>query len=214
MFTRLSNFTYGNYKIAGIDATTLDSNVEMQIHIQKFEEQGLRLLLGDTIYTQLMTKVELDGKYWKIKTANANTVWDWLLNGKTYTADETEASVCGCGCHSNDTNRVWKGLVKKVATVQEKDVYESIMAPYLFFYYSLNSRTLNLGIGEGRLDAKNVIPESSKNKRVDAWNDFVQWASFGYSCTNVSLFQLLNHYKEDFPEWNPIIMNTMNYYDL
>lgn len=214
MFTRTSNFTYGNYRIANIDAASINNNIEIKIYIQKYEEQILRFLLGDSTYEDFLTKLELENGYYKIKTAEQNTVWDWLLNGKKYTANNDELSICGCGCGNNDDQRYWKGLVKKVAQIDNKDVYETMMAPYVYFHWSLNNRTLNLGTGEGKIESKNTTQESTKAKRVDAWNELVQWAAYGYSCTNVSLSQFLAHFKEDFPKVNPIVMETMNYYDL
>lgn len=207
MFTRLSNFTYGNYRIANIDADALDNNIELLIQIQKYEEASLRLLLGDATYEDFMSNVELDAGFYKLKT-DADEKWGWLLNGKTFTPSESE-----CNC-PNTEEIYWTGLVKKVATIQEKDVFESLMAPYIFFYWSLNNRTLNLGIGEGRSESKSATPESSKNKRVDAWNEFVQWAHYGFSCTNISLSKFLKNHKEEFPNVREICLKTMTYYDI
>lgn len=196
MFTRLSNFTYGNYAIANIQVNSVDDDLSLKIQIQKYEQQCLRLLLGDTTYEAFMDEVELDSDgYYKLKST-APEKWGWLVNGKLY------------------DNRKWSGLVKKVAVIQDKDILETLMAPYIFYYWSLNTRTLNLGTGEGRLDSKSSTQESSKNKRIDAWNEFVQWASFGYSCTNVSLNSFLCSHPDDFPEANLVTLNPLNYYDL
>jgi hypothetical protein len=211
MFTRLSNFTYGNYKIANIQADALDENMEILIHIQKYEQQSLRLLLGDKTYTDFMANVELESGYYKVK-ADSDPKWDLLLNGTSY-----PATALNSGCHYDsliDKNIKWSGLVKKVATIQEKDVIESLMAPYIFYYWSLNTRTLNLGTGEGRVDSKSATQESSKNKRIDAWNEFVQWASHGYSCTDVSLMKFLEDHLDLFPEVNKIALNPLTYYDI
>lgn len=197
MFTRTSNFTYGNYQIANIQEGGDSLNLALKIHIQKYDSNCLRELLGITTYSGLMDNVEDDGEgYYKIKEAAKDTKWDWLLNGKTY------------------NSYAWSGLIKKVAKVAEADIYETMMAPYVFFFWSLNNRTLNLGTGEGRLDSKSATQESSRNKRVDAWNEFVQWAYFGYSSTDVSLMSFLETYKDDFPDVKPFALNTMTYYDI
>ena len=212
MFTRLSNFTYGNYRIANIQADALDDNIELLIHIQKYEQESLRLLLGDSTYEEFISNLELDSNgFYKVKST-ADQKWDWLLNGKSYTATTVDSG-CNCGCQNNE-NLHWTGLVKKVATIQDKDVFETLMASYIFYNWSLNYRTLNLGVGEGRSDSKSATPESSKNKRVDAWNEFVQWAYFGYSCTNVSLSKFLQNHKEEFPNVNEIFLQPMTYYDI
>jgi hypothetical protein len=57
----------------------------------------------------------------------------------------------------------WNGLVKKSSSYPRKEVFESLMAPYIFFYYSLNTRTSNM-YWEGKLKTSNTLQESSKNK--------------------------------------------------
>lgn len=211
MFTRRSNFTYGNYRIANIDVAEIDNNIELTIHIQKYEQECLRMILGDCLYTELMENVDKDSDgYYKVKTG-AEEKWGWLLNGRLYDTDD----VSGCGCHSSSCSKhQWAGLVTKVAIVQEKDVFESILASYIFYHWSLNYRTLNLGVGEGKGTAQNTTQESSANKRIDAWNKFVQDVNFGYPNTKVSLYQFLDEHQEDFPNASKVCFNTMTYYDL
>lgn len=212
MFTRLSNFTYGNYRIANIQADALDNNIELLIHIQKYEQESLRLLLGDNTYKEFISNLELDGDgFFKVKST-ADAKWDWLLNGTSYAATAFDSG-CNCDCQHNG-NLNWTGLVKKVATIQDKDVFETLMASYIFYNWSLNYRTLNLGVGEGRSESKSATPESSKNKRVDAWNEFVKWSNFGYSCTNISLSKFFKDHKEEFPNVNEIHLKPITYYDI
>jgi len=212
MFTKLSNFTYGNYRIANIQADALDNNFELLIHIQKYEQESLRLLLGDSLYEEFISNLELDSDgFYKVKST-ADQKWNWLLNGTSYIATAL-GSGCNCGCQNNE-NHYWGGLVKKVATIQNKDVFETLMAYYIFYNWSLNYRTSNLGIGEGRSNSKSATQESSKNKRVDAWNEFVRLAYFGYSCTDVSLLKFLQDHKEEFPNVNEFYLQPMTYYDI
>lgn len=201
MFTRLSNFTYGNYQIANLTATEVNTDVQLIIQIQKYETECLRMMLGDVLYSDFMSNLELDSDgFWELKT-DADVKWYWLLNGHQYLDGE---------CVRN-----WYGLIKKVATVQGKEVIETMMALYVFYKYSLNTRTLNTGTGEAKLKADNTTQESSKNKRVDAWNEFVQWAGFGYSQSNVSLNQYL---ADNVPLYGKeclfTCLNTMTYYDI
>lgn len=202
MFTRLSNFSYGNYQIANLTATEMNVDTQLLIHIQKYENECLQLLLGARLYDEFMSQLDLDGLYWKLKST-AEAKWGWLLNGKTYQCE-----------NSSTTSKKWNGLVKKVAVIQEKEVFESLMASYVFFYYSLNTRTLNTGAGEAKLKTDNTTQESSKNKRVDAWNEFVQWSYFGISETNVSLYEFLCAHTAEFGEICFPALNTMTYYDI
>jgi len=201
MFTRLSNFSYGNYQIANLTATEMNVDTQLLIQIQKYETECLQLLLGASLYDQFMSQLDLDGLYWKLKDG-VDAKWGWLLNGRTYESD------------SISTSKKWNGLVKKVAVIQEKEVFESLMASYIFFQYSLNTRTLNTGAGEAKLKTDNTTQENSKNKRVDAWNEFVQWSYYGISETNVSLYEFLNTHTTEFGEIHFPALNTMTYYDI
>lgn len=199
MFTRLSNFTYGLSRIANTQGDALEDNVELIIHIKKYEQECLRLILGATLFDELMQNVELDGNYYKLKES-AIDKWGWLLNGKEYTV--------------NDESKKWIGLVSKVATINEVDVFETLMANYVFYHWSLNNRTINVGTGEGEYDSKAIIASSGNFKRVDVWNEFVKWASYGWSSSQVSLYQFLEDKKLDFPTVNTTSLKTMTYYDI
>lgn len=212
MFTRLSQFTYGNYVISNISETTTNQNSSLLIHIQKYEQEGLRMVIGDCLYDEFMDNIEVgeDGFY-KLKN-DVDEKWGWLLNGRNYDAP---ANTCGCGCGGGKCGkRKWDGLVKKVATAQTKDVFESILAPYVFYQWSLNYRTLNTGTGESKGVADGTIPQSSANKRIDAWNEFVQKISFGFAGSRVSLYQFLADHKTEFPDFQSVCMNTITYWDI
>lgn len=201
MFTRLSNFTYGNYQIANLTSAEVNVDVQLMIQIQKYETECLRMMLGDVLYADFMSNLELDSDgFWKLKSS-ANEKWEWLLNGYSY--------------QNGDCDITWRGLVITVATIQDKEVIETMMASYVFYKYSLNTRTLNTGTGEGKLTADNTTQERSSNKRVDAWNEFVQWAGFGSSKSNVSLNQFLADNTELYgKECFFTCLNTMTYYDI
>lgn len=202
MFTRLSNFTYGNYQIANLTSTEMNVDVQLLIQIQKYETECLNLMLGDVLYNDFMSNLELDSDgYWKTK-ASADVKWGYLLNGYSY--------------QNGECDRVWRGLVTKVATIQTKDVIESMMSLYIFYKYSLNTRTLNTGTGEAKLTADNTTQDSSRNKRVDAWNEFCQWAALGFSKSNVSLNQFLADNAELYgkEDCSFTCLNTITYYDI
>lgn len=200
MFTRLSNFSYGNYTIANLTATEMNVDVQLLIQIQKYEAECLKLMLGDELYNEFMSNLELDSAgYWVLKST-ADIKWGYLLNGYSYQDGECDF--------------VWRGLVTKVATIQETEVVETMMAPFIFFYQSLNSRTLNTGTGEANMTADNTTQTSSSNKRVDAWNEFVQWAAFGFSKNNVSLNQFLCSNSDLYGKTCFTCLNTITYYDI
>lgn len=208
MFTRISNFTYGAYRIANIDTEGSSNNIELILHIQKFESECLRLILGECLYEDLMENVEKDTTtgYYKLK-ADVDEKYDWLLNGHKYEDPD-------CSCGSNCPNKNWQGLVREVAEIESTKIYETIMSSYIYYHWSLAFRTLNLGVGEGKGTASNTIVENTKHKRVDAWNKMVQDVSFGFKNANVSLYQFLDHFKEEFPTSERVCFNTMTYYDI
>ena len=91
---------------------------------------------------------------------------------------------------------------------------ESILAPYIFFHWSLNYRTLNGGIGEYKGKAGGTITVSSSDKRVDAWNEFVQNVDFGLVGAKVPLYDFLNAHKSEFPNFKQNCFNTITYWDI
>ena len=199
MFTRPSFFTYGNYAIANLQEKDGTIKTSYLIQIQKYEQECLEMLLGVSLYNELMENVELVDGYWQVKTG-VDAKWGKLVNGASFIGN------CGNTVH-------WKGLVKEVAKVGEIAIIESLPSLYIFYQLSLNERTLNIGAGEGRLIANNVTQESSKYKRIDAWNAFVQWADFGYPNNRVSLNQFLSC-NDDFNNAVLVNLNTLTYYDI
>ena len=211
MFTRPSNFTYGNLKIANINTTYINNDIELQIGIQKMEEECLRMILGDCLFEELMLNVELGGLFYKV-VEGADEKWDWLVNGVTY---EGLSDGCGCGCHSGSCSRhKWDGLVSKVAEVEQTEVFETLMAPYIFYNWSISERTMVTGVGEASGIAQNTTQESSANRRIDAWNDFVKRVDFGWPNTRVSLYQFLGEHRDLFPEAQTVCLNTRTYWNI
>jgi len=205
MFTRISNFTYGAYRIANIDTVGANNNIDLILHIQKYENECLRLILGECLYEDLMSNVEKDADgYYKLK-GSVDAKYAWLLLGHKYEDD--------CSCDSQCKNKIWQGLVREVAEIENTKIFETIMSSYIYFHWSLNYRTLNVGVGEAKGTASNTVVENTRNKRVDAWNKMVQDVSFGFTNANVSLYQFLDHFKEDFPSAERVCFKTMTYYD-
>lgn len=215
MFTRIHNFTYGSYRIANIDETVANNNIELILHIKKYEPEFLRMIFGECTYADLMDNVEIvsDAIYYSLKTG-ADPKWGKLLNGTTYDATNLNSG-CGCGVHSGSCEKhVWDGLVRKITTIESVDIFETVMASYIFYQWSLANRTLNLGTGEGKIVAQNTTQESTANKRVDAWNKIVQEVDYGYTNTRVSLNQFLKENESDYPNAQTMCFNTMTYYDI
>jgi hypothetical protein len=211
MFTRLSNFSYGSYRIANIDSgCTTGANIEMNIHLQKYEQDFLRTVLGECLYSELLENLETDSNvYYKLKST-ADPKWSWLVNGKSYTAI---SSNCGCSSTSCSTHK-WDGLIKKVASIDTVSVWETIMAPYIYFHWALNYRTLNLGVGEGSGTSNGASQENTSKKRVDAWNEIVQSVHYGFPNGRVSLNQFLQDHQTEFPTAQTVCLTPMTYYDI
>lgn len=208
MFTRLSQFTYGNYVIPNIDAVAINNNTALLIHIQKYEQEALRMVIGDCLYEEFISNLEKDESGFYIVKEGADEKWDWLLNGHNY---ESNSTGCGCGCGLSECNKkTWKGIITEVAEVQEKEIIESILAPYVFFKWSQNYRTINTGVGEAKGSASGTTQESSANKRTDAWNEFVEKISF----SQTSLYCFLSDHKYLFPEAKTVCLNTITYWDI
>jgi hypothetical protein len=215
MFTRIHNFTYGDYQIANIDEELANNNIELILFIKKYESENLRMILGECLYAELMDNVEIvaDATYYSLKSG-ANPKWGRLLNGITY--DSTDiVSGCGCGIHSDScAKHTWDGLVRKIATIATVDIYETVMASYIFYKWSLSKRTLSMGTGEGKITAQNTTQESTANKRADAWNKMVQDVDYGYPNTRVSLNQFLKENSTDYPKAQTVCLKPITYYDI
>jgi hypothetical protein len=211
MFTRLSNFSYGSYRIANIDSgCDANASIEMTIHLQKYEQEFLRMVLGECLYAELLENLETDGNGYYELIETAEEKWSWLVNGKSYTATLNN---CGCSSTSCSTHK-WDGLIRKVATVQSESIWETIMAPYIYFNWALNYRTLNLGVGEGSGTSNGATQENTSNKRVDAWNEIVTSVNYGYPNGRVSLNQFLQDHQTEFPTAQTVCPNLMTYYDI
>lgn len=191
MFTRLENFVYGKYMIPNITETKNSIKTEVLIHIQKYEKQVLQYILGPSIFYELLENLERDENgIFKLKDT-AEDKWNWLVNGHTY----------------GDCFKVkWDGLVFEVAKIDENEIIESMMAPYIFYEWLLKERSMSTGVGEIKGEPQGGISVVSKHKRIDAWNTFV---SYVYS---------LNHFMEShrdlFPSYKCVELNPQNYYDL
>lgn len=215
MFTRLSNFTYDYLQISNIDEIKDSIKTQLVIFIQKYEQEALRLVLGDCLYADLMAQLELDDaedgvRYWKLKE-DADAKWGKLLNGDSYEVSSivypiTTVGCGGCGCCGGNCGKhYWDGILRMVATVLDEDnedvpVIESILAPYIYRQWAMSKRTLNFGVGEGTGDAQTAIMSNTKHKRIDAWNQFVKDVAYGDMGGRVSLQQYLREHATDFPE--------------
>lgn len=202
MFTRISNFSYGNTKIANIDSVGINSNFELKIYIKKYEEQCLRLILGDALYLELMANVELDSNEIYVLKDTAVQKWKDLLYGKNYPSVE------------HKDQHTWEGLVKNIGRINDIEIHETIMASYVFYHWSLANRTNTTGTGESRGQSQGSTQESSKYKRIDVWNEFRQKVCVGLTATNVSLNLFLYEHQVEFPTAQRAILNALTYYDI
>ena len=220
MFTRLSNFTYGALKIANITAEYIEENVDFIIHMQKYEKKALKFLLGDALWADLLSNVEIvPGQiYYSLKATAVGGKWDWFLNGKTYPKPAESACINDCFRFCNlaepNPNRSFKGILSKVATINFVNIIECILAEYIYYHWSINNRTFDTGVGEATFDSKSTNATSSKHKRIDANNTFVGFVQHNENCSTACLYQFLHDFKVEFPLVNFTEMPLLNYYDI
>lgn len=211
MFTDTSNFSFGGIKIPNIDTQGANNNFELKIYIKKYEEECLRLILGDALYFELMTKVELDSnEIYRLKK-DVDEKWRWLIFGRVYPASYlTQSNFNGLQSQLH----TWNGLKREIGKVNDIMFHETIMSNYIFFKWSLANRTMSMGTGEGRGQSQGSTQETSKFKRIDAWNEFVQAVCIGFTASNVSINMFLEEHEAEFPNAQISNLNCITYYDI
>jgi hypothetical protein len=164
MITKNTFYT-GEYYIPQAKPSISDEAIGADNHFQslldRFEEECLIKLLGNTLYLELMANVDLNED--TLISDGADVKWGRLMNGHTYTrAGELKA-------------RVWRGLRYK-SPILAADYNASLLVPYVYFHYHRTQFTTTTTTGEKKIqsaNAENVVPTP---KLVNAWNNFVDQA--------------------------------------
>lgn len=192
--------------------------------IEQWEEQCLRLTLGDCIYDELVSEMEFNEDMQKyVLKDSADEKWDWLLNGHIYTKDDvSDQSLnfspfnyynCGCGCVDlNCDSYHWEGIVKlldrriKETTINGQTangivISKSYLAYYVYWLWSLNEDTFTSGTGEQVANVKGGVRLSNEHKRINAYNKFVSWVIDCNSHGRVGLYRFIQDFSNLYPEW-------------
>jgi len=188
--------------------------------IERWEEQCLRIVLGDCLYEEFMAQFEWDDiseKYVLIEGADEK--WDWLLNGHSYTEDDiSERSTfkflgCDCGCNQmNCKNLYWGGLLKvkqrRIPSIniggQSANaimIKSSLIAYYVYWLWCLRTDSFTSSTGEQVADVKNATRISNEHQRIDAHNKFVSMVQGCERSGTVGLYRFLQDFQNLYPEW-------------
>jgi hypothetical protein len=108
-----------------------------------------------------------------------------ILNGKEYT---------------NRAGRVtkWFGLKRQVTAAVDGPpaiaaTYSSLIANYVYYYYTKQNNTFTTGAGEGKAKVQNMEQASPRRKLAKAWNDMVD--------DNCELVEFLLSFPDVYPEF-------------
>jgi hypothetical protein len=122
-------------------------------NLEQYIDERCRLLLqmalGSELFTDLddnITNGELDD--------DAPQKWKDLVNGVTYTKDGKDY--------------VWKGLLQTEGTFKN-----SLLTPYVYYYWLKGNISSVLGVGEVITNGKNATNINSTQRLIETWNNFV-----------------------------------------
>lgn len=175
--------------------------------ISEFEEDALRLILGECLYEDFKNQFILGADGYTLNP-DADEKWSWLLNGRTYDFDGVKTYPCGCGCiKSNCKTMSFSGIIKKYDVTTTKSFEKNYLAYYIYYNWKTINETVTAGTGEQIPEVKNSTTVYNKKKRYNAWNRFVDFVS------ELNLF--LSHHQSEFPNVNiNCSLHRLNIYDL
>ena len=123
-------------------------------NLEQYIDERCRLLLqmalGSELYADLDSNITSG-----VLDVDAPLKWKNLVNGCTYTKD--------------GKNYVWKGLLQTEGTFKN-----SLLTPYVYYYWLKGNISSVLGVGEVVTGAKNATGVNSTQRLTEAWNDFVE----------------------------------------
>jgi hypothetical protein len=136
--------------------------------ISKYEEQLLRNVLGNALYAAYVAG---------IAAATPDQKWLDLRDGKTYTDQAGKT-------------KYWMGF-RKASTKQ------SLIAPYVYYWYQRDRVTITSGIGEVESNADNSSKVASPGRKMmRAWNEMADLVC--------DLVHFLNTKVDDYPQWKEV----------
>lgn len=75
------------------------------------------------------------------------------------------------------------------------DLKQSIIANYVYYWYTRDQASQTVGMGESLPKAENAERFSFANKQVRAWNEMVDWIH--------ELYHFLREHQAEYPEFEP-----------
>jgi hypothetical protein len=132
-------------------------------YIKKYEPELLHQLLGYALYQSLLGD-------------DATARMTDLIEGKAYTNRYGVATR-------------WRGLKEEVDT----RLYRSLIACYVYYWYTFYNATVTTGTGEKRLRTENALDADPSVKLVKAWNTMADWAC--------ELVAFLEAHADTYPEF-------------
>jgi hypothetical protein len=126
--------------------------------IQKYEEECLIKCLGYSLAHEFLA--ELDTTKTNGLKETADSKWDDLLNGKSYTNPDGEEVI-------------WKGIrFKNLPTADKPN--RSFLANYVYWFYEQGNVITVAGIGSTKQKSKNSVIVNKTPNVVRAWREMVE----------------------------------------
>jgi hypothetical protein len=205
------SFFIGDIYIPNVGEYCDNMNFDIKIFISKYESEALINTLGGCLFNELKQQLEYseDKKRFVLKS-DAETKWDWLLNGYQY----TQQYQCGCTC--NCDKRIWNGIISSTPILTKdgiKKVKQSYLAYWIYYQRMFYKNSHSTGTGESVNQTENAVMISNETKRKYAFNRFVELVEIGNG-NEVSLYRFLNDHHIFFPEWCPTQYEPLTYFDI
>lgn len=141
--------------------------------VDKYARLLLKNSLGYTLFSDLDSNIT-NG----VLDSGAPQKWLDLVNGKEYT--------------KSGVTYKWQGLAFTEGTKKQ-----SLLVPYVYYYWLLNEQQKQSGVGTVVVNSKNATNVNATQTLVNAWNDFV--TLYEYDCENH--YEYLYNDWLDFPYW-------------
>lgn len=188
---------------------TNEAQTEAKDNLELFINQCVRQLLRDALGVDLFN--ELDGFIVEgvFDEDTAPDKWKDFVLGKEYTL--------------NDVKLKWPGIISEEGLFKQ-----SLLVPYVFHFWLENEFSIQSGVGEVVVNAKNAKNVNPTQSLVSSWNDFilfyqgstfcnhhhhhiyynfegvryVDYYPYHFESINVSLIKFLKDHPETYPNTN------------
>ena len=143
------------YHIPNVGEINSGASSELEAYIDSEVRLFLQNVLGLELFTDLDANIT-NG----ILSNTAPDKWKNLVNGIAYEKDGKEYR--------------WRGL-----TYTEGTFKNSLLTPYVYYFWLQNQISSMSGVGEVKVSAKNAVSVNSNQRLVKCWNDFVNQVNGG-----------------------------------